>query len=59
MSSEEMSMISCSFAATCRFFILVFCFLFYDPSRWVEDVNNASGFQLKGVWFGCGCFAHT
>jgi hypothetical protein len=48
VSSEGMSTILCSSAAAYRFFILVFCFLFYGSGRWVEDVNNASGFQLRG-----------
>jgi hypothetical protein len=51
-----MSTILYSSTAVCRFFILVFCFLFYGPDRWAEDVNNAYGFQSRGEWFGCGCF---
>ena len=52
-------MILYSSAAACRFFILVFDFLFDDPGRWAEDVNNASNFQSRGEWFGCGYFAHA
>jgi hypothetical protein len=52
-------MIPCSSAAACRFFILVFCFLFYGPGRGVEDVNNVSGFQSRGEWFRCECFAYA
>jgi hypothetical protein len=59
MSFEGMSTIPYSSVAACRFFILAFCFLFYGLSRWVEDVNNAPGFQLRMEWFGCECFAHV
>ena len=58
MSSKVMFTISCFSAATCKFFILVFCFLFYDPSRWAKDMNNVYGFQSRREWFMCGCFAH-
>jgi hypothetical protein len=54
-----MSTISCSSAAACRFFILVFSFLFYGPGRWAENMNNASGFQSREKWFGCECFVHA
>jgi hypothetical protein len=47
MSFEMMSTIPCFYAAACRFFILIFCFLFYGSGHWVEDVNNVSGFQSR------------
>ena len=59
VSFEGMSMILCSSDAACKFFILIFCFLFYGPSHWTEDVNNAYGFQSRREWFGpfgCGSF---
>jgi hypothetical protein len=37
-------MIPYSSATACKFFILVFCFLYYGPGRWAEDVNNPYGF---------------
>jgi hypothetical protein len=47
--------IACSSAVACRFFY----FLFYDPGRWVDDVNNASGFSVERgmvwVWVSCSC----
>jgi hypothetical protein len=42
--------------AACRFFILVFGFLFYGLGHWAKDVNNTFGFQSRGEWLGCGCF---
>jgi hypothetical protein len=59
VSSEEMSTIPRSSAVACSFFILVFSFLFYGPGRWAEDMNNAHGFQSRGKWFECGCFAYA
>jgi hypothetical protein len=51
MSSEGMSTIRFSFATACRFL-----FLFYGPSRWTEDVSNASGFRVeRGMFLGV-CF---
>jgi hypothetical protein len=52
-------MIPRSSAAACRFFILIFCFLFYGPSCWADDMNNAFGFQSRGERFGCRCFTHA
>jgi hypothetical protein len=57
---EEMSTISCSSAAACRFFILSSSSLFLLWSgRWTENMNNASGFQSREKWFGCECFVHA
>jgi hypothetical protein len=43
-----MSTISCFSTAVCRFFILVFGFLFYGPDLWVKDMNIVSDFQSRG-----------
>jgi hypothetical protein len=59
VSFEGIFTISCSSTAACRFFILVFCFLFYGLGCWAEDVNNTSGFHSRGEWFGCRYFAYA
>jgi hypothetical protein len=52
MSSEGMSTISCSSAAACRFlFLFLFFVLFYGLGRWIEDVNNVSGFRVERGMF--------